>query len=182
MPLVLLRTTLSPEGTLARLAATVLGCRSIVSLSLIDVESVTVSVSWMNEGYSWSGALNDPLATPVNDCTGWLWQFPTVMQCCSVTTQLIAEAGSDPSSGSVPCPENAIVSPARQVDEGAGVSMNAVGGLLPAVIVTGSETSGRPWLSVTRSRTPNVPTAVYVNDGFCAVESSKAPSPSRSQA
>jgi hypothetical protein len=50
--LVLLITRLRPEGTVARLAVTVLGFRSIVVLSLIPDVSVAVRVSWMNDGYS----------------------------------------------------------------------------------------------------------------------------------
>ena len=58
-------------------------------------------MSRRNDGYSCSGALNDPLATPSNVWTGWLWQFPGDVQCSSVTFQRSAEAGSVPFSGSV---------------------------------------------------------------------------------
>ena len=61
---VLLTTRSSPEGTVARLAETVRGWRSIVSVSLIPELSVAVNASRRNEGYSWSGALNEPLETP----------------------------------------------------------------------------------------------------------------------
>src|SRR5262249_26974331 len=104
------------------------------------------------------------------------------MQCWRMTFHRSAEAGSAPSSGSVPCPEKEMTSPTRHVNEGAGLSMIADGGLLPATIVSGSDTLVAPWLSVTRRRTVYVPAVVYWKVGLIAVESSNCPSPSRSHA
>jgi hypothetical protein len=50
------------------------------------------------------------------------------------------------------------------------------------VTVTGELVALAPTLSVTRNLTEYVPADEYVNDGFCTVESSNAPSPSKSHA
>jgi hypothetical protein len=62
------------------------------------------------------------------------------------------DAGIEPSSGSVPWPENEIDSFARQVNVEAGVSTIAVGALFPTAIGIGDETVCAVWLSVTRRR------------------------------
>ena len=75
-----------------------------------------------------------------------------------------------------------MMSPTLQVVPAAGVLMVAVGGVLPTVIVTES-VSDAPWLSVTLSEAVQVAAAgVGVASAGPLLESSKAPSPSRSQA
>ena len=66
------------------------------------------------------------------------------------TDQLSAEGSSAPSCGSPAWPEKPIMSPTFHVRPGVGVSITAVGGVLPAVMVT-EATSVTPWSSVTRS-------------------------------
>jgi hypothetical protein len=62
-------------------------------------------------------------------------------------------------------------SPTFHVVPAAGVWIVAVGGLLPAAIVTGELVLACPALSVTRRRALNVPGCEYVKLGFAAVES-----------
>src|SRR4051812_13140109 len=61
-------------GLEVKLSVTVFGWRSIVFVPVRPVESVAVSVSCRYDGYSWSGATNDPAATPGKSWTLWVWQ------------------------------------------------------------------------------------------------------------
>ena len=67
-------TSWRPVGADARLSTTVRGLR--VTLVVADAPSGSVAVrrSTSAEGYSWSGAVNCPLATPTKVCTGCWWQ------------------------------------------------------------------------------------------------------------
>src|SRR6185312_8040501 len=94
--------------------------------------------------------------------------------------QLSREAGSAPSCLSVAWPENGIVWPTVQCNEGVGESMTGTGAVFPAEIVIGALLVEAPSLSVTRRTALYVPGAVYVYVGFTALESPKVPSPFRS--
>src|SRR5262245_31425174 len=95
--LVLPTVSCSPDGTDWKLSETVCGSSWRLLTSCAPPESVAVSWISRYEGYSWSGALNEPLATPVNVCTICVWQFDG--QWCKMIDQDSAEAGSVPSSG-----------------------------------------------------------------------------------
>ena len=73
------------------------------------------------------------------------------------------------------------MSPTFQVVLAAGVSITAVGGVLPAEIVT-ADVPVAPDGSVTRRVAVRVPGCVYVKLAVAEVASSNAPSPSRSHA
>ena len=80
---------------------------------------------------------------------GCSWQFRHG-QWCRTSDQDSVEAGSVPSCWSLAEPEKEILSPTFQVVVEGGVSMVAVGGVLPALILSGSsKVSVAPWLSVT---------------------------------
>ena len=76
-----------------------------------------------------------------------LWQFDG--QWCRISLQDSADAGSGPSCASVALPAKSITSPTFQVVPAAGEVIVAVGGVLPALIVTAAVPDA-PWLSVTR--------------------------------
>ena len=59
-----LRTSWSPEGLEAKVRLTVWGCSVTLAVLVRPPESVTVRTSSRLDGYSWSGAVNEPLATP----------------------------------------------------------------------------------------------------------------------
>src|SRR5947209_467068 len=113
-------------------------------VAVAPVESVAVSWISSQHGYSWSGALNVPLATPLNVWTMCVWQLSGVKQWWRMIVQLSREAGSVPSSGSVALPEKLIGSPTFQVRVDAGAEIVGTGGLLPALIVIGALTLDAP--------------------------------------
>src|SRR5689334_15384315 len=151
----------SPDGLLANVRFTVCGCRSSVVAVVSPRESVAVRRSCRYDGYSWSGAVIEPPATPVSVCTKCVWQLPGAEQCCSSTSHFSAVAGNAPSCGSVAWPVKVIGSPTFQVNPVAGVSMTAVGPPAPAVMGT-VDVLLAPSVSVTLSRAVNVPFAAYV--------------------
>ena len=112
--------------------------------------SVAVRVSSRYEGYSWSGALKLPEATPSQLWTGCWWQWPASSQWLRTSDHDRAEAGRVPLWASVAPPEKLTVSPTFQRRLEDGLAMVAIGGVLPAVTVTAS-VSLAPRLSVTRS-------------------------------
>ena len=57
-----------PAGTEVTVRSTVLGFTITDSTSVSPPESVTVSLNSRFEGYSWSGAMSDPLG-PMKSCT-----------------------------------------------------------------------------------------------------------------
>jgi len=83
-----------------------------------------------------------------------------VAQWCRISDQDSLVSGSVPSCGSLAWPEKSIVSPTVQVRVGVGVSMTAVGGELPAEIVTEAGSLTSPRLSVTVSLASYVPGVV----------------------
>ena len=127
---------------------TVFGSRRRTLVSVSPPESVAVSFSSRYDGYSWSGAVKDPLDTPAKFCTGCVWQLDG--QCCMMRSHFSAEAGRVPSCASVAEPEKVRTSPTFQVVPAAGVVMVAVGAVLPTVMVT-EAVSEAPTLSVTFS-------------------------------
>src|SRR5262245_16720761 len=112
----------SPDGDEAKFRTVVCGWRSTDVVAVAPAESVAVSRSVRYEGYSWSGAENDPLATPVQLWMVWVWHPPDG-QCCRISVHESRDGGTVTSSGSVALPENEIVSPTFQVREDWGVAM-----------------------------------------------------------
>ena len=62
----------APDGLLANVIGTLLGSSLTVSMSVRPWLSVTVTWSSRSEGYSWSGAGNDPVRWPDHVVSGWL--------------------------------------------------------------------------------------------------------------
>src|SRR4051794_30461166 len=58
----------SPAGLLTNVRSTVLGCTLTVVLLVSPPESVAVIRNSRYDGYSWSGAVIVPLATPLSVC------------------------------------------------------------------------------------------------------------------
>ncbi len=112
------------------------------------------------------------------------WQFVGVVQCCSVSCHRSADAGSGPSCASAARPANGMVWPTLHCVDAVGLSMVTTGALLgglPTVTVTVVVPDSPPG-SVTRSPTCTTACVTYVYVGFTTVESSYAPSASRSHA
>src|SRR5829696_8485432 len=124
----------SPPGVVWKLRVTVRGSSWRDTLCRRPPESVAVSCSSRYDGYSWSGAVNEPLATPTKLCSGWVWQLDG--QWWRIRSQVSAEAGRVPSCGSVAEAEKLITSPTFQVMPAAGALMVAVGAVLPTLTVT----------------------------------------------
>src|SRR4051794_24228566 len=102
-----------PCGLLFTVIGTVRGSSRRVTVVVAPVESVAVSFRSRYAGYSWSGAKNDPEATPVNVCSWWAWHADG--QCWRTASHDSALAGSGPSCGSVADPVKEIGSPTFQV-------------------------------------------------------------------
>src|SRR6188508_2262917 len=102
-----------PGGDEARVTDTVRGCSSTLVVPVAPPESVAVSFSSRWDGYSWSGAGNDPLETPSNVWTRCVWQLDG--QWWMINSHLSFEAGSVPSSGSEADPWKEIVWPTFHV-------------------------------------------------------------------
>ncbi len=88
-----------PAGVDEKVSPTVMGSSRTVFVAVRPPASVAVSVSSRCEGYSWSGALNDPPATPGHVWMVWLWQFDG--QCCITRVHDSPDAGRLPCSGSL---------------------------------------------------------------------------------
>src|SRR5919198_3504893 len=149
--------TFAPVGFEATVMFIVRGSRRTLVDAVAPVESVAVSWISSQHGYSWSGALNVPLATPLNVWTMCVWQFVGVKQWCRIIVQLSREAGSVPSSWSVALPEKLIGSPTFHVKVEAGEEIVGTGGGVPAAAGIGALTPRPPLLSVTMRRTVYVP-------------------------
>src|SRR5919204_3432975 len=137
--------TFAPVGFEATVMFIVCGSRRTLVDAVAPVESVAVSWSSSQHGYSWSGALNVPLATPLNVWTMCVWQFVGVKQWCRIIVQLSREAGSVPSSGSVALPEKLIGSPTFHVKVERGEEIVGTGGVFPGLIVVGGRTLDAPF-------------------------------------
>src|SRR5256885_3815279 len=152
-----LKTSCNPVGDECRDRVTVCGSSSTDVDALIPPLSVAVKVSTRCDGYSWSGAANDPLAIPGQVWTSCGWQVDG--QCRIVRSQLSAAAGSAPSCASVADPLNEIGSPTFQVSEAEGLEIIGTGGSLPALI-SFVAVSLAPSMSVTCSPTWTFPAAL----------------------
>src|ERR687884_1463398 len=127
--------TFAPVGLEATVIVMTFGSTRTLVVAVAPVESVAVSWTSIQHGYSWSGALNVPLATPLNVWTMCVWQFVGVKQWCRIIVQLSREAGSVPSSLSVALPEKLIGSPTFHVSVDGGVLIMGTGAWFPALIV-----------------------------------------------
>src|SRR5919198_5690210 len=145
--------TFAPVGFEATVIVMICGSRRTLVDAVAPVESVAVSWSSSQHGYSWSGALNVPLATPLNVWTMCVWQFVGSKQWCRMIVQERREAGSVPSSWSVALPEKLIGSPTFHVSVDAGEEIDGTGGVFPGGVVIGALTLDAPLLSVTVRRT-----------------------------
>src|SRR5919197_1080171 len=133
-PAISLMPTFAPVGFEARVIVMICGSIRTLVVAVAPVESVAVSWISSQHGYSWSGALNVPLATPLNVWTMCVWQFVGVKQWCRIIVQLSREAGSVPSSGSVALPEKLIGSPTFHVKVDWGEEMVGTGGVCPVAV------------------------------------------------
>ena len=126
-----------PDGIASKPSTSVCGSSLTLFVSVRPVASFATSCSSIHDGYEWSGAVNEPLATPLKCWIACVWQlFGSVGQWWMIRCQVRSDAGSVPSSGSDACPEKLIVSPTFQVRVAAGVSIAAVGGCCDTVIFT----------------------------------------------
>jgi len=138
--------------------ATVFGSSRRVIVRVSPKPSVAVSSSSRYDGYSWSGATNEPPA-PVRLCRTCVWQDVLVrLQCCRLIRQLSAVAGRAMPRKSVAEPVKVIVSPTFQVVPATGEVIDAVGGV-PAVTVS-AVLSELPPGSLTRRPTVTIPAVV----------------------
>src|SRR5215470_13183074 len=126
----------SPPGLVLNVRTTVLGSSRTLVVEVSPPESVAINCSSSQHGYSWSGAVNDPLETPLTVWIRWVWQSVGVKQWCMISDQLSAEPDRGPSCASVAWPEKLIVSPTFQVRLEVGESITATGAVLPAVMMT----------------------------------------------
>src|SRR5262245_33607748 len=152
----------SPVGLEANVSTTVFGCSRTLFVFVRPPASLAVRRSSRWLGYSWSGAVNEPVATPVKVWMTCSWQFDG--QWCMISVHVSADAGSVPCCGSVADPEKPITSPTFQVREAGGEDSVADGGVLAALIVSEAVPLA-PSASVTRRRTVRVPGVVYVKTG-----------------
>src|SRR6266540_1961390 len=84
-------TSSAPVGLELNVSTTVCGSSRTVVLTACPSESVAVSTRSKKDGYSWSGAVNEPEATPGNDWITCVWQFVGLEQCCRSSRQLSDE-------------------------------------------------------------------------------------------
>src|SRR2546421_7124019 len=105
-------TSWRPAGDEVKLTSAVSGSSRIDFVSVRPPESVTVSWSSSHAGYSWSGAANDPLVTPVHDWIVWMWQFvgSYCQQWWRSSVHVNPEGATVPSSVSVDEPAKLITS------------------------------------------------------------------------
>src|ERR687883_2008888 len=132
--------TFAPVGFEATVMFMICGSTRTLVVAVAPVESVAVSWISSQHGYSWSGALNVPLATPLNVWTMCVWQFVGVKQWWRIIVQLSREAGSVPSSWSVALPEKLIGSPTFHVKVEAGEGNVGPGGGVGAFLGMGEAT------------------------------------------
>src|SRR4051794_40265648 len=72
----------SPDGAEAKVSSTVFGSSRRVTAWVRPSASVATSFSSRYDGYSWSGATNEPAATPVQLRMPCAWQVSGVEQWC----------------------------------------------------------------------------------------------------
>src|SRR5262245_1561398 len=141
--------TFTPVGADVMPRVVVAGSSRTESVAVAPALSVTVRRSSRCDGYSWSGAENEPDATPGNVWTVCSWQSDG-LQWWRISVQVRADGGSAPSSSSEPEPLKDTWSPTDQWSEDEGVSICASGGELLAFTLS-SSVSDRPLELVTRS-------------------------------
>src|SRR5436190_11342754 len=116
----------TPAGFDWSVIGTVSGSSRRVTVRLRPKLSVAVSCSSKYDGYSCSGATNEPPA-PVSVWITCVWHVLFVrLQCCRLICQLSALAGRACPRKSVPEPEKLSVSPTFQVVPAAGDRIDAV--------------------------------------------------------
>ena len=91
----------SPVGLEPKVRSTVWGSSRTLAVSVSPPLSVAVSCSSIQAGYSWSGAENEPLATPLKSWTAWVWQSVGVAQWCRISDHDSLVAASVPSWASL---------------------------------------------------------------------------------
>ena len=131
----------APTGTSARPSA---GRAGRVSVSVRPPESVAVRRSSRCDGYSWSGAVNEPPATPAKVWIGCVWQFDG--QWCRIERPGERRGGQGPVlRRRSPSPRTRSTSPTFQRQSPAtGVSIVAVGGVLPTVMDRSADAGSAP--------------------------------------
>jgi hypothetical protein len=108
-----LNASCSPVGLEVKLSTTVCGSSLTLVVEAAPLLSVAVSCSSRWDGYSWSGAWNDPPATPSQLWMTWVWHVEG--QCCMSSVHERADAVRVLPSGSVAWPLKEIGSPTFQV-------------------------------------------------------------------
>src|SRR5258705_9825841 len=101
----------SPVGAVWKLRTTVCGSSRLVTDACVPRLSVAVSVSSRYDGYSWSGALNMPLAMPGHVCSWCVWQLDG--QCWITRLHDSADAGSLPACAAGAAPRERRRAPPR---------------------------------------------------------------------
>src|SRR5919204_1055485 len=147
-------TSESPDGEEAKFTSAVSGSRRIDLVSERPPESVTVSCSSSQAGYSWSGAVKEPLVIPVQDWMLCVWQFvgSYCQQWWRMSVHVKPDAATVPSSASLAEPAKLITSPTAHLVVVSGRSISAVGGVLFGVTTIGWLIEDWPVPSVTLSR------------------------------
>jgi len=142
-----------PLGLDASDRSTVFGSSRIERVSVRPLLSRTVSRSSRCDGYSWSGAVNEPDATPGKLWIVCVWQLfgSSREQWRRFSVQVRPAAPIALPSASSAEPLKLTTLPTCQVVPAVGARMVGVGGI-PAVIVTDAVSVTPRW-SVTRSRT-----------------------------
>ena len=108
---------------------TVCGSKTIVFDADRPHESVAVNVSCNDDGYSWSGATNEPVLPVPTVPMSCSWQFDGQWSITRLHSR--ADPPSAPSSVSVARPARSIVSPTYQRCDAEGVSIAGLGGVSP---------------------------------------------------
>ena len=70
----------SPPGLVLNVSTTVFGSSLTLVVEVSPPESVATSCTSNQQGYSWSGAVNDPLETPLTVWIRCVWQSVGVKQ------------------------------------------------------------------------------------------------------
>src|SRR4029450_2585811 len=83
-----------PPGLVLNVSTTVFGSSRTLVVEASPPESVAVSCSSIQHGYSWSGAATEPLETPLKVWIRCVWQSLGVKQGCMIRDQLSADGGS----------------------------------------------------------------------------------------
>ncbi len=117
----------SPVGAVTNCSCT--GAAAICTDVVAWSPPGSVAVNWnsRNDGYSWSGAMTVPPATPGYSWIGWVWQAVGVTQWWRISDQRRAAGPRAPLSASLAPPENAMTSPTPQRAVAIGAEMVGCG-------------------------------------------------------